>query len=195
MATSNIPGSGVSHGERNFSFMLTAINGRIHAESPPPTATTTRRVPHGIEIKERNFSFMLTSINGRSHFRELEARVSDKSTAGNLCHHCSQPNCVLRCRECDDFVCDICIRTLRMHDSHTVTLLPQKDVGTPPASFCNACGCAPLTSPYYHCTVCDDYDLCDTCERLNDTLVTRTDAMVHNPLHPMIKYRTRGGLK
>jgi hypothetical protein len=90
-------------------------------------------------------------------------------------------------------VCEICIRTLSNHNGHKIkTTEPDPSAlwkALPGITFCNECGCSPLTVPYYHCTVCDDYDLCDSCERINDALVKKMGEMVHDPNHPMIKYR------
>ena len=59
-----------------------------------------------------------------------------------------------------------------------------------PTSFCNRCLTKPLTSVYYRCTQCDDYDLCSRCELENDALIEQLQKPIHDPNHVMIKYRT-----
>lgn len=143
-------------------------------------------VPHVIVIKERVPSFMLTSINGRRHLDQLEAG----SGVATICIHCSSKQCIRYCLNCRQYVCEICIRTLSNHKDHKVNTT---DIGSTHAvfsvrTFCNSCGCSPLSVPYFHCQVCDDYDLCNSCERINDAL-SNTGEMIHDPNHPMIKYR------
>lgn len=145
-------------------------------------------LPHVVRIKERVPSFMLTSINGRRHLDQLE----NGSDIATICIHCGQKQCIRRCLTCNQHVCEICIRTLSTHSNHKITTFTSDSppsAGIPTTSFCNSCGCQPLTVPYYHCQVCDDYDLCDSCERINDALTKKTGEMIHDPSHPMIKYR------
>jgi hypothetical protein len=81
------------------------------------------------------------------------------------------------------------------HDKHRETIHP---IGTHPllqahpASFCNGCGATPLPLPFYHCMTCQDFDLCGDCERINGLVLAggKNRKQVHDPSHPMIKYRT-----
>jgi len=63
----------------------------------------------------------------------------------------------------------------------------------PPGSFCNVCGVRPLSVPYFHCTVCADYDLCDACEKINDMRVREGETPLHDPSHVTIKFRKPHG--
>jgi hypothetical protein len=154
-------------------------------------ASSSTILPRKVALKTRVASFMLSSISGRRHLEDLEKKATDKPL---FCGHCSAGGCFRRCLTCRGIVCELCLRTLDFHDGHQMETLEEKTYYQSPApppkgSYCNACGCSPLTVPYYHCTVCEDYDLCDSCERINDTLVKRTLEMLHDPAHPMIKYR------
>jgi hypothetical protein len=48
---------------------------------------------------------------------------------------------------------------------------------------------SPLTTPYLHCSVCADYDLCAACDALNDMCIRNGLAPLHDPAHVLIKYR------
>ncbi len=90
-------------------------------------------------------------------------------------------------------MCDVCVRTDARHEAHRahVTFLkPVPASNMSLKSFCNGCQCRPLTTPYFHCTVCADFDLCAPCEAMNDALFDAKQAWrMHDPLHVMIKYR------
>lgn len=150
--------------------------------------------PTTVKLKARVFTFMLSALNGRRHLDDLDADTG-RAAKPLFCGHCGKGGCFRRCQTCRGaVVCEVCLRTLAFHQGHQVETLEERAEFTStappsPASYCNACGCAPLTVPYYHCTVCEDYDLCDVCERINDTLAKKTCEMLHDPAHPMIKYR------
>jgi len=147
-------------------------------------------VPHNITIKTRTPSFMLSSINGRNHLDKLENNLN------RPCSLCTtSKDCIRRCVQCNMQICEVCIRTSPIHNGHPIETIIGKQSGrldefpqAPAMSYCNECGCAPLTTPYYHCTTCDDYDLCDVCFGINNTLVKRTNEMLHDPKHPMVQY-------
>eukprot|EP01113_Clastostelium_recurvatum_P044791 TRINITY_DN75_c0_g1_i1.p1 TRINITY_DN75_c0_g1~~TRINITY_DN75_c0_g1_i1.p1 ORF type:complete len:496 (+),score=181.84 TRINITY_DN75_c0_g1_i1:97-1584(+) len=47
---------------------------------------------------------------------------------------------------------------------------------------CDGCKTSPIVGPRFKCKVCDDFDLCASCESKNMTVGT------HNPTHTMIKF-------
>ena len=49
---------------------------------------------------------------------------------------------------------------------------------------CNECDMNPISGDRFHCSVCEDYDLCAGCEA----------KQCHDPLHPLMKVRLAGKL-
>lgn len=78
---------------------------------------------------------------------------------------------------------------------HVATKMLHKTSGhgkrtKPTARICDNCESkiTPKTT-YYHCTKCDDYDLCEKCEKQNDKLIDNGEAPFHDSKHPTVKYR------
>lgn len=135
----------------------------------------------------------LASINGRRHLEQLER---DSASAQPPCDVCGHVRASYICSMCSRSAeCGLCAKTLGRHDGHMAHVSLLKAPSTmPPTSYCNAFGERPLSLPYYHCTVCPDFDLCRDCEELNDRLVdAKQDVVLHDPLHVTVKIRTTRG--
>jgi len=63
----------------------------------------------------------------------------------------------------------------------TINVPEDKEVQGPAVHnhTCDGCEMAPIVGARYHCTICKDYDLCQTCE----------DNGVHDPTHDMMRVR------
>jgi len=140
--------------------------------------TNAPQYVNALEVKvDNSFSFMMNTTSGR-------AKPSVK------CAECAS-RASWQCAQCyrGRFYCDVCVRTTVEHRGHEATPLVPSPM--PPSSFCNGCKVAPLTVPYYHCTVCVDYDLCAGCEAINDECIAIGRRPLHDPTHETIKYRSR----
>jgi hypothetical protein len=148
-------------------------------------------------------TWMLAGNSGREEaFRYLDRLESDDDDDDNKLV-CSGENCgrdvVYQCKVDEMYLCNVCVRILESHATHAkeaVAWMPQvmKD-DTLPNNVCQTCHMTPLTLPFYRCMVCVDYNLCETCEELNDDLVRMprdfedSSYYLHDPCHPVIKYR------
>ena len=55
-----------------------------------------------------------------------------------------------------------------------------------PGLTCTACGCQPIRGPWFYCVVCDDYNLCGSCE-----LRDRDTSHGHYIDHPLLRLESR----
>jgi hypothetical protein len=174
-----------------FSFAKPTVDNQPSTPPIPPKAPRpTSSIPGKVNITSPNigFSFMLNPNSGRFMGRKALEKC-ELNRSEDRCAECAQA-ATFRCRDCRKNLCEVCIRTIISHVKHEVTALINKQAVMPKASFCNGCGVSPLPIPYYHCMVCEDYDLCGTCEGINDVVVATTiDDRIHDPTHPMVKYR------
>jgi len=171
----------------------------VFGGSPPPLPMATTP-PRPVTASSYGFTFMLSDLNGRADLRPPPAPLlrdltgrSGSTTA--LCAHCWRDPAAVDCEACGP-LCGVCVRTRPSHRDHEsqsseiMTGARHIEVQRlPPTSFCNACQRRPLTLPYYHCLVCPDYDLCDACDALQDSLLARGDLKLHDPTHAMAKIR------
>jgi hypothetical protein len=105
-----------------------------------------------------------------------------------------------KCTVCHDY--DLCARceagqveTLRHRADHPVIIYRQPRVRQPEEVVhrhvtCDGCGASPIRGLRFQCSVCDDYDLCASCEGKS------VETLSHQTGHPMIRHRVearRGG--
>jgi hypothetical protein len=145
--------------------------------------------PAHLRPEDTTFSFMLSTLSGRDN---LQAEAYGRSPVCTLCHERSGTAAWL-CTRCGT-LCDVCVRVASEHTvDHTAVeqIYRRGPMHAAPDSYCDACGMKPLTLPYYHCVGgCDNYDLCATCETINDTLIAGGQRRpLHDPTHVMVKYR------
>lgn len=74
---------------------------------------------------------------------------------------------------------------------HSSGRRPSSDHSSPVTIYCDVCDADISRSTRYHCTMCDNYDLCETCERRNDQLIVERKQPLHNPDHVVLKYPAR----
>jgi hypothetical protein len=181
-----------------FTLLRVAMEKKLEWLTFPPS-----QAPNIVKPVVRRFSFMLHEYNGRLQLDQSLAhryavpRSDGQRPIPGTCAGCftkiTGPSfkCTLGC----GVLCAICVRTLTMHRGHQKCTTEERrsvqQSGLMPfGSFCNGCGQTPLTTPFYHCMVCVDYDLCATCEELNDKFdVAGDDLMLHTLDHVMVKYR------
>lgn len=168
-----------------------AIPGPVtHQAAPDAEGVVPMGAPRKV-VQPPDNTFMMSPINGR---REYEKRIAGRDA--RVCVHCTTRLVPWHCTVCGSDLCDVCVRlsqcgssTLVKGRAHTLTQIRERKLlTTQPKSFCNACGCTPLTVPYFHCMVCVDYDLCEGCDAANDLLIKNLQS-IHDSGHPMIKFR------
>jgi hypothetical protein len=101
-----------------------------------------------------------------------------------------------QCTVCHDYdLCSACeaaqVVTLAHQKEHPLLVLRQPQAAQPDQPqevvhrfiTCDGCGASPIRGLRFKCTACDDYDLCEACERKG------VETLSHSAAHPLIKHR------
>jgi len=119
--------------------------------------------------------------------RQLQAAIPSEVThTGIRCSGCRKNGIIgnrYKCLECKDFnLCSKCENAGVEPRSHSVnhnTLMIKVPRAVHVGVTCNKCKVSPIEGTRFKCQICDDFDMCETCERKNE----------HPFDHPLIKAR------